>query len=103
MLPLYLWIETGEDIFRHYSVIGPWVLLIAFLMISNVATFSWSSLNVRKNIRLEALAVFAIMAASLLTVPFITLTAICLIYLALIPFGIASYARVKRQRANPAG
>ena len=24
-------------------------------------------------------------------------------YLALIPFGIVSYARVKRQRANPAG
>lgn len=103
MLPLYLWIETDQDMFRHYSVIGPWVLLIAFLMISNVATFSWSSLNVRKNIRLEALAVFAIMAASLLTVPFITLTAICLIYLALIPFGIMSYAKVRRQRANPGG
>ncbi len=103
MLPLYLWIETGLDVFRHYTVIGPWLLLIAFLMISNVATFSWSSLHLRKNIRLEMLAVVAITAASLLTVPFITLSAISLIYLALIPFGMRSYAKVRRQRASQAG
>ncbi len=103
MLPLYLWMETGLDVFRHYTLIGPWVLLIAFLMISNVATFSWSSLRLRKNIRLEALAIVALTAASLLTVPWITLTAISVVYLILIPFGIRSYAKVRQQRANQAG
>jgi CDP-diacylglycerol--serine O-phosphatidyltransferase len=103
MMPLYLWMETGLDAFRHYTVIGPWVLLIAFLMISNVATFSWSSLRLRKNIRLEALAIVALTAASLLTVPWITLSAICVVYLMLIPFGIRSYAKVRQQRANQAG
>lgn len=103
MLPLYLWMETGLEIFRHYTVVGPWLLLIAFLMISNVATFSWSSLRLRKNIRLEALAIVTLTAASLLTVPWVTLSAICLVYLTLIPFGIRSYARIKRQRAKPAG
>lgn len=99
MLPLYLWMETGIDQLRHYTVIAPWVLLIAFLMISNVATFSWSSLRLRKNIRLEALALFALMAASLLTMPWITLSAISVVYLALIPFGIRSYSKVRRLRA----
>ncbi len=100
MLPLYIWMETGIEEIRHYTVVAPWLLLIAFLMISNVATFSWSSLRLRKNIRLEALALFALTAAALLTVPWITLTAISLIYLALIPFGIRSYAKVKQQRAK---
>ena len=85
------------------ELIGPWVLLIAFLMISNVATFSWSSLRLRKNIRLEALAIVALTAASLLTVPWITLSAISIVYLTLIPFGIRSYAKVRQQRANQAG
>ena len=74
-----------------------------FLMISNVATFSWTSLRLRKNIRLEALAIVALTAASLLTVPWVTLSAISVIYLMLIPFGIRSYAKIRRQRANPAG
>lgn len=101
MLPLYLWMETGIEELRHYSVVAPWILTIAFLMISNVATFSWSSLRLRKNIRLEALALFALTAASILTLPWVTLSVICVVYLLLIPFGIRSYAKVKRQRATP--
>ncbi|WP_373489273.1 phosphatidylcholine/phosphatidylserine synthase [Blastomonas sp.] len=103
MLPLYLWMETGIDVLRSYAVVGPWVLLVAFLMISNVATFSWSSLRLRKNIRLEALAIFALVAGALLTVPWVTLSAISIVYLALIPFGIRSYARIRRQRASRKG
>ena len=95
--------ETGIEELRHYTVIGPWVLLIAFLMISNVATLSWSSLRLRKNIRLEALALFALTAASLLTMPWITLSAISVVYLALIPVGIRAYSKVKRQRASQPG
>ncbi|MEZ5708466.1 MAG: phosphatidylcholine/phosphatidylserine synthase [Blastomonas sp.] len=103
MLPLYLWLETGLDLFRHYSLVAPWLLLIAFLMISNVATFSWTSLRVRRNIRLEMIALVALVSASLLTVPWITLAGISIAYLIAIPFGILSYAKVRRQRAQHSG
>ena len=98
MLPLYLWMITDLEIFRHYAVVAPWIVLIAFLMISNTATYSWSSLRLRKNIRLEALAVIALLGVALLNNPWYVLTGISVGYLILIPFSIRSYAKVKRQR-----
>ncbi|MBK5265302.1 MAG: phosphatidylcholine/phosphatidylserine synthase [Alphaproteobacteria bacterium] len=97
-VPVYLWLTTGMDIFRASYVVGPWVALIAFLMISNVATYSWGSLRLRKNIRLEAIALVGLLSASLITAPWLTLLAISILYLGLIPFGVVSYAKVRRLR-----
>lgn len=105
-LPLYLWIATGREEFREPVVVGLWLAVIAFLMISNLATISWASVRPRRSVRLELLAGLAIVGAALLTEPWLTLVGICLVYLALIPYGMWSYARVKRQRAGravPAG
>ena len=99
MLPLYLWMITDLPIFRHYLVVAPWIVLIAFLMISNTATFSWSSLRLRKNIRLEGIAVIALLGVAVINAPWIMLTAISIGYLILIPFSVRSYAKVRRQRA----
>jgi len=98
MFPLYLWMITDLDIFRHYTIVGPWIVVIAFLLISNTATYSWSSLRLRKNIRLEAIALFALLGVALITNPWITLCGISIGYIVLIPFSIRSYAKVKRQR-----
>lgn len=102
-LPLYLWIATGRPEFREPLLVGGWLIVIAFLMISSLATISWTSMRPRKAIRLELLAVLAIVGAALLTEPWLTLVAICVVYLAAIPYGIWSYARIKRQRAMRAG
>lgn len=99
LLPLYIWLWSGLDLFREVWVVAPWTALVAFLMISNVATFSWSSLRLRRNIRLEALAGVALLAAALISAPWTTLTGICAAYLIAIPFSIRSYAKVKRLRA----
>lgn len=98
-LPLYLWIATGEPIFREPALVGVWTVGMAFLMISSVATLSWTSLRPRRNIRIEVIALFGIVIAALLTEPWWTLVTISVVYLALIPLGILRYARVKRQRA----
>ena len=98
MLPLYLWMITDQEIFRHYAIVSPWIVLIAFLMLSNTATYSWSSLRLRKNIRLEAIAIIALIGVALINSPWIMLTAISIVYLILIPFSVRSYAKVKRQR-----
>jgi len=100
MVPLYLWLVTDLEIFRHYTVVAPTIVAIAFLMISNTATYSWSSLRLRKHIRLEALMVFALLGVALITNPWVTLAAISAGYIILIPFSIRSYSKVKRQRAK---
>lgn len=99
MLPLYLWQTTDLEFFRHYSIVAPWIVIIAFLMISNTATYSWSSLRLRKNIRLEALMIFALLGVALINNPWITLAAISIGYIILIPFSIRSYIKIKQQRA----
>ena len=101
-LPLYLWIVTDNEQFRDPRLVGPWLIAMAFLMISNVATLSWGKLRLRKNFRLEALLFFGLVGAAILTEPWLTLIAICAVYLVLLPVGIVSYSRIKRQRARGA-
>jgi CDP-diacylglycerol---serine O-phosphatidyltransferase len=99
MLPMYLWFWTGLPVFSDPRLVAPWVIAIAVLMVSSVATFSWSSLRLRRTVRFEALAAVVLIAAALIAAPWHALTAICLAYVLLIPFSIASYARVRRLRA----
>ncbi len=98
MLPLYVWIWTDLEWFRSPWVVAPWVAFVAFLMVSSLATFSWSSLKLRRNIRFEAMAGVVIVAAALVSAPWQTLTVVCVAYLATLPFSIRSYAKVRRQR-----
>jgi CDP-diacylglycerol--serine O-phosphatidyltransferase len=103
-LPLYLFIWTGSDIFRHPGVVVPWTALVAFLMISSVATYSWGSLRLRSGLRLGALVVIAVIAAALASNPWPVLSISGVIYVLVIPFSILTYGRIRRQRATqPAG
>jgi CDP-diacylglycerol--serine O-phosphatidyltransferase len=99
-LPMYLWIATGEPLFREPWLVAVWLAANAFLMISNIATLSWKSIRPRRSIRLEAIALAGLVFAALLTEPWWTLAAICFLYLALMPIGIAKYAAVKRLRVG---
>jgi CDP-diacylglycerol---serine O-phosphatidyltransferase len=100
-VPLYLWIVTGNDWFRTPFLVAPWVAFIAALMISNLATYSWGSIRLRRTIRLEAILLVALVGAALFAEPWWTLTLVCVAYVASIPFSIRSYAKVKRLRAKP--
>jgi CDP-diacylglycerol---serine O-phosphatidyltransferase len=83
-------------------LVGAWLVLIAFLLISSLPTLSWTSLRPRRSIRLELIAGIALVCAALLTEPWLTLVAIDALYLLLIPYGVWRYARVRRLRAAPA-
>ncbi len=101
-IPIYLWLITESDAFRSWQLVMPWTIFIAALMISSVPTFDWASLRIRREWRLLSLAGIALLGAALVTLPWPTLLGVALIYLALIPLSIASYAKVKRRRAIPA-
>lgn len=102
MLPMFLWFWTEEPLLRTPWAVAIWTAVIATLMISSLATFSWSSLRLRQNIRFEVIAGFVVLAAALMSAPWQTLTAICVIYLGLMPFSLMSYAKVKRLRTTSA-
>ena len=96
--PFYLWHETGIALFRDPVLMTLWLAVIAILMISNMATLSWASIRPRRSIRLPLIAFTGLAFAALLLEPWWTLAAICIAYLALMPYGLVKYGRIKQRR-----
>ncbi|HWI85634.1 MAG TPA: phosphatidylcholine/phosphatidylserine synthase [Sphingomonas sp.] len=106
LLPLILWLALGDaelprvqDILIRTYIVAPWTLFVAFLMISDLATYGWSSFRLRREARLPALLLIALLGAALLTAPWATLGVATILYAAAIPFAVRSYGRVKRRRS----
>jgi len=97
LMPLYAWFVTDMDLFRDWRFVAPWVLLSAFLMISALPTLSWKRLRVPQAWRLFAIFAAGLFAAMLMVAPWISLLALSLAYLALIPIGLLTYRRVLRR------
>jgi CDP-diacylglycerol--serine O-phosphatidyltransferase len=100
LLPLLLWIASDRqwDWLQHPAAVAAWAGLSAFLMISSLATYSWTSMRLRRNVRFTAIVIIAMVAGALVSAPWETLSALTILYAATIPFSILSYARVKRLR-----
>jgi CDP-diacylglycerol--serine O-phosphatidyltransferase len=96
-LPLYLWIATGLPQFANPLAVGIWMLLVAFLLISNLPTLSWSRVRPPRQMRIGLLALIGILMAALLTEPWMTLVGITVAYLALLPYGVLRYYRIRRR------
>jgi len=98
-VPIYLWLISGNDQFRSWQPVMAWTIFIAALMISSLPTYSWSSIRIRREWRMFALAGIALFGAALIVAPWPTLLLLAALYLAMIPVGLASYSKVKRRRA----
>jgi CDP-diacylglycerol--serine O-phosphatidyltransferase len=100
--PIFLWLVTEMPVFQEFYFMAPWTALIAYLMVSDVATFSWSSIKLPRGARFGALAAIAGIIAAVVTVPWHALSVIAVAYLGSIPVSMVTYARVKRQRVATA-
>lgn len=98
LLPVYLWLVTDMAVFREYWLVMPWALFVAMLMITNIATYNWAALRLRREWRIFGIAFIGLFGAALVTAPFPTLIGVCAVYLGLLPFSVLSYAKVTRQR-----
>ncbi|MEP0191327.1 MAG: phosphatidylcholine/phosphatidylserine synthase [Erythrobacter sp.] len=99
-LPCYLWFETGYDGFRDPLATTLWLGLIAVLVISNFATLSWAAMRPRRDIRLPLIALAGLAIAAALIEPWWLLITISVGYMALIPYALFKYGRVKRRKAR---
>ena len=98
LLPMMIWFETGVEWVRDYRLLAPWLLLCAFLMVSNVATYSWSSIKIRRSLRFMALAAVSLFVATLVAAPWVALIGVGILYAGMLPFSMMSYARVKKSQ-----
>lgn len=99
LLPLVLWLATDQWwMLERTYIVAPWTILVALLMISEVSTYGWTSFRLRREYRLPALLLIALVGAALLTAPWATLSALIVAYAAAIPLAVRSYGRIKRRR-----
>ncbi len=98
--PFYLWMATERDEFRDPVALAIWIGIIAVLLISNMATLSWAAIRPRRDVRLGLIAFAAVAFAALLLEPWWSLTVISAGYLALMPYALFKYGKIKRRRAR---
>ncbi|MFT4055030.1 MAG: phosphatidylcholine/phosphatidylserine synthase [Novosphingobium sp.] len=97
-LPLYLWVASGRmSEFANPVLVSGWMVLVAFLMISSIPTLAWSRMRPPPHLRLGVLALVGLTMAALLIEPWFTLAVVTIVYLLLIPVGLVTYGKVRRQ------
>jgi len=91
LLPLIISFEmetpaTGQiGMMQHPEVVGVWMLLFAWLMVSHVPTFSTKQIRLPPKLVIPALGAFGLLVAGLINAPWPTLTAMGVVYGATIP------------------
>ena len=100
LMPLILYLQLDTDL-SDFSVasplIGIWTLIIAILMVSRIPTFSSKQIRLPSMGTIPTLAIIGLVIAMLFHAPWITLSAMGLLYALLIPVSYRLYkSREKR-------
>lgn len=100
LTPMCLWLETGWDLLRDPIFNAIWIAVIGVLFISNMATLSWTAIRPQRDIRIWLIALVAIAFAGVMLEPWWTFSAISAVYVALMPYALLKYGKIKRKRAT---
>lgn len=96
-LPIFIWL-LAPDYFEQFAIantlVGFWVIFCAALMVSRIPTWSTKQLKVPSKMVMPALGICALFIAALIQAPWPTLTAVCLTYIATIPFSIRHFRKI---------
>lgn len=99
LLPVVASFELPPGMIDRPLFVGPWILLIAALMVSRIPTFALKRLRIPNHWVLPILLAVVVVAAGLATEPWLTMLGIGLVYLASIP--VAYRAAWRLRRATP--
>lgn len=97
LLPLILAIQFGDGIFSQPGLVAVVLLGVSFLMVSKIPTYSFKKIRIPHKWVLPILLLVGLLAAFLVTEPWLTLAVVGLLYLASIPWAVASFRRLKAQ------
>jgi CDP-diacylglycerol--serine O-phosphatidyltransferase len=104
LLPFYLgFLGSAQDGHGWALVIGPYVVLVALLMVSRVPTFSGKNMgHIPGDKVLPVLGLTVLAAVMLIAYPWEFLTIVSIAYLALIPISLRSHRRLSATTQQPA-
>ncbi|RPG16603.1 MAG: CDP-diacylglycerol--serine O-phosphatidyltransferase [Pelagibacteraceae bacterium TMED124] len=99
LLPLIFQLSGFSSFIDLTSITPYFMVLISFLLISKIPTFSFKKIAIRRNMTIFLLLGVGLFFVSIIQFTFETLTVCILIYLFLIPIGIYNF-RSKSKNAN---
>lgn len=104
LFPMFLWLwldqmgwTTLASMVRHPAFVGPVMVLVAGLLVSTLPTWSFKNFRVPRDYVLPLLLGTGMFVAVLLAEPWAALAFASLGYLAMLPFSVRSYLRLKRE------
>jgi CDP-diacylglycerol--serine O-phosphatidyltransferase len=95
LVPMMLSFELGDGFFDRPMVVAIFLVGTSFLMVSRLPTYSFKGLRIPHNYVLPALLVVGLLAAFLVTAPWILLSLVGLSYAASIPFAVKAYRKLE--------
>ena len=99
LLPLIFQLSGFSNFIDLTSITPYFMVLISFLLISKIPTFSFKKISIRRNMTIFLLLGVGLFFVSIIQFTFETLTICIITYLFLIPIGIYNY-RSKSKTAN---
>ncbi len=97
LLPMALTIHFGGGFFDRPLVVALFLLGVSFLMVSKIPTFSFKKVRIPHKWVLPILLVVGLLAAFMVTEPWLTLSLLGIGYTVSIPFAVRSFQRLKNQ------
>ena len=103
ILPMIAAQQFPGTFFASSTLNAIWIVVVAGLMISSVPTFAFKKMRVPHAHVPIALLGVGVLAAGGVSEPWLTLMAMGLIYLAMIPFGVRAYRRLEAEAVRLKG
>ena len=97
LLPMVISFNVWEEFFRRPEVVVMFMLLVSWLMVSRIPTYSFKKVKLKPSWILPTMLIVGLLAAGMLSAPWTTLSIMLLGYLGLIPFSIRSYRAMKKR------
>lgn len=101
LLPMVFSFQMGDDFFRQPWVAGLFMFVIAGMLVSTIPTYSFKKLKITRRWILPTMLIAGAIAVFLINAPWVTLSAIGIVYIASIPISFRDHRALKK--SEPGG
>ncbi|SLN76865.1 CDP-alcohol phosphatidyltransferase family protein [Oceanibacterium hippocampi] len=95
-LPMMLSFYSGLEFLRNPVFVAFWALGVAFLMVSQIPTFSFKRVRVRRQYIMPVLLLVGLLTALLVSYPWILISFVVIVYLFSLPLSMRQHRRLSR-------
>jgi CDP-diacylglycerol--serine O-phosphatidyltransferase len=102
LMPMILSFIVGDEFFRSPFVISFYLIGVSALVVSSIPTFSFKKIKVPTKQVLPFMITSTALVAALVSIPWMTLSGLLIVYLATIPFSIKTHRKRLEEEPIPA-